>query len=72
LIEGQQGEGGEVEMRQGDSNQPGVSGPSLVPYDQVLPEYSESASEALDRGYIPPHLKSYVRDYFSNLEPESE
>jgi hypothetical protein len=42
-----------------------------VPYEQVYPEYARSASEALDRGYIPPHLKNYVRDYFSRLEPGS-
>jgi hypothetical protein len=71
LIQGQQGEGGQVETRQGDANLPGINNPSLVPYEEVLPEYSESASEALDRGYIPPHLKTYVRDYFSRLEPGS-
>ena len=59
-----------METRQGESGLPGVNSPSLVPYEEVYPEYSESASEALDRGYIPPHLKDYVRDYFSQLEPE--
>jgi hypothetical protein len=71
VIEGQQGEGGEVQSQQGDANLPGLNNPSVVPYEQVLPEYSQSASEALDRGYIPPHLKNYVRDYFSQLEPGS-
>jgi hypothetical protein len=72
FIEGQQGEGGETQSQQGDANLPGVNNPSLVPYEEVFPEYSESASEALDRGYIPPHLKDYVRDYFSQLEPGSQ
>jgi len=40
-----------------------------VPYQEVYDEYARAAGEALDRGYIPPHLKSYVRDYFSELEP---
>jgi hypothetical protein len=40
-----------------------------VPYQQVLPQYEQAASEALDQSAIPPHLKDYVRDYFSQLEP---
>ncbi|NJL06552.1 MAG: hypothetical protein HC911_16935 [Chloroflexaceae bacterium] len=48
-----------------------MSNPSLVPYSEVFPDYAQSASEALDRGYIPPHLKDYVRDYFSQLEPDA-
>jgi hypothetical protein len=41
-----------------------------VPYEDVIGEYSDAASEALDRSAIPPHLKGYVRDYFSELAPE--
>jgi hypothetical protein len=48
---------------------PGANNPSLVPYEQVFPSYADAASEALDRGYIPPHLKDFVRRYFSELEP---
>jgi len=42
----------------------------MVPYEQIFPTYAQAASEALERGYIPPHLKYFVRDYFSSLEPE--
>jgi hypothetical protein len=69
FIPGQQGEEGEMQSQERESQLPGVNNPSLVPYEQVYPEYEQSASEALERGYIPPHLKDYVRDYFSNLEP---
>ncbi len=69
FIEGQLGDEGQTQSQQGNANLPGVSNPSVVPYEEVFPEYSQSASEALDRGYIPPHLKNYVRDYFSQLEP---
>ena len=39
-------------------------------YEQQLPRYERAAGEALDQSAIPPHLKDYVRDYFSNLEPK--
>jgi hypothetical protein len=35
----------------------------------VLPEYRDAASQALDQSAIPPHMKDYVRDYFTQLEP---
>jgi hypothetical protein len=69
FVQGQQGEGGESQTREGQSNLPGASNPSLVPYEQVYPEYAESAGEALDRSYIPGSLKEYVREYFSRLQP---
>ena len=69
-IQGQQGQGGETQVQQGQANLPGVSGPALVPYEQQLPRYERAAGEALDQSAIPPHLKDYVRDYFSNLEPK--
>jgi hypothetical protein len=69
FVQGQQGQGGESQIQPGESNMPGAANPSLVPYTQVYPEYSDAASEALDRGYIPPHLKDFVRRYFSELEP---
>ncbi len=72
FVQGQHGEGGDVQRRESESMLPGVNNPSLVPYEEVYPEYSRSASEALERGYIPPHMKDYVRDYFSQLEPGSE
>lgn len=69
FVQGQQGQGGSSQTQTGQDTLPGVSNPSMVPYQQVFPEYAEAASEALDRGYIPPHLKEFVRDYFSRLEP---
>ena len=69
FVQGQQGQGGQSQSQQGQSTMPGASNPSVVPYEQIYPEYSRAASEALDRGYIPPHLKDFVRRYFSQLEP---
>jgi hypothetical protein len=69
-VQGQQGSGGDVQTQQGQSNLPGASSPAQVPYQQQLPQYQRAAGEALDQSAIPPHLKDYVRDYFSNLEPK--
>ncbi len=38
-----------------------------TPYTQVLGQYSEQAIQALDRAYVPPDAKQYVRDYFAAL-----
>lgn len=42
---------------------------STVPYSQVFGDYRDAAYEALSDDYIPLGLKSYIRDYFSSLEP---
>lgn len=42
---------------------------SLVPYDQVFGDYRDAAFDALDDGYVPLGLRSFIRDYFSLLEP---
>ena len=42
---------------------------SLVPYSQVYGDYRDTAYETLDSEYIPLNMRSYVRDYFSSLEP---
>ncbi|MEI7644982.1 MAG: hypothetical protein WCJ55_11940 [Chloroflexales bacterium] len=69
FVPGQQGQGGQSQSQQGQNTMPGANNPSVVPYEQIYPEYAQAASEALDRGYIPPHLKDFVRRYFSQLEP---
>jgi hypothetical protein len=42
---------------------------SLVPYSQVYGDYRDTAYETLDSEYIPLNMRSYIRDYFSSLEP---
>ncbi len=75
------GEGGpEMELEQG--NDPGElvrllpsnpeTGRSTVPYRQVFAQYRDAANQALDQQHIPLGLRSYVRDYFSSLEPSEE
>jgi hypothetical protein len=48
---------------------PGAAGQALLPYSQVYQEYLDAANQAMERSYVPPGLKDYVRDYFSQLEP---
>jgi plasmid stabilization system protein ParE len=66
------GVGGRVGEGPDGAEQPG--GPSVgtlttirTPYQDVLGEYTEQATEALDRAYVPPDAKEYVRDYFTAL-----
>jgi hypothetical protein len=42
------------------------SGP-IVPYQQVVGAYGQTAHQALDRANLPPSLRSYVRKYFSTV-----
>ena len=69
IIPGQENEGGETQVREREDPLPGSTGPALVPYDEVYYEYLDAANRAMDQTFIPPELKDYVRDYFSQLEP---
>ncbi len=55
----------------GDSSPTGTGLGSITtihtPYTQVLGKYSEQAIQALNKAYVPPDAKDYVRDYFSGL-----
>ena len=44
-------------------------GQSTVPYNRIFAEYAEVAGRAMEDQSIPLSLRSYVRDYFSSLEP---
>ncbi len=69
FIPGQQGSGGSSEIRPGQGQQIGLNNPSLVPYEQIFPEYQRTATEAIETGQIPFNLRDLVREYFSRLEP---
>ena len=68
-VQGQQGENGQTQNQQGQMTPNTSGGSSSVPVGDALPEYQRAAGEALDRSTIPPHMKGYVRDYFSELDP---
>lgn len=69
FIPGQDSGQGETQVREGEQPLPGLTTPALVPYQQVFSNYLQSASQAIDQGYIPPGLRDFIRDYFSQLEP---
>ncbi len=68
-IPGQDTGQGETQIRERENPLPGAPGQALVPYQQVYYEYLDAANQTMERSYIPPGLKGYVRDYFSQLEP---
>lgn len=45
----------------------GTLGQIRTPYKQVIGDYAEKASQALDKTYVPADAKQYVRDYFTEL-----
>lgn len=55
----------------GATQGPGAGGAPSVPYDQVYQHYLAAVQQALDNGSIPPELRDYIRDYFSNLDPQN-
>lgn len=61
---GKQGTGKEI-IRNGPNGAPQTG--ALVPYQQVLGQYSRQAHQALDRGSLPPSIQSYVHRYFSTI-----
>lgn len=63
-VPGKQGKGPEmVRLGPNGAPEPGV----VVPYQQVLGKYTQSAHQALDRSALPPALQGDVRRYFSTL-----
>jgi hypothetical protein len=68
-ISGQDTGQGETQLRRQQDPLPGSPDRALVPYSQVYQDYADAANQTMERSYIPPGLKDYVREYFSRLEP---
>jgi hypothetical protein len=68
-ITGQDTGQGETQLREQQDPLPGTPGQALVPYSQVYQDYLDAANQTMERSYIPPGLKDFVREYFSRLEP---
>jgi hypothetical protein len=64
FVPGKQGKGAEI-VRNGPLGAPTTG--ALVPYQQVVGQYAQSAHQALDRSALPPALQGKVRRYFSTL-----
>jgi len=65
-LSGRVGTGPGGEEQSGAPNAGSVS-TIRTPYSEVLGEYTQQATEALNRAYVPPDAKEYVRDYFAEL-----
>jgi hypothetical protein len=63
------GSGGTGQSQQGQGQGQGTNNQSFVPYTNVLQDFTDFATNSLDRSYVPLDVKDYVRDYFSSLEP---
>ncbi|OGO34649.1 MAG: hypothetical protein A2Z16_09450 [Chloroflexi bacterium RBG_16_54_18] len=61
---------GSTQVRPGENAAPGLSNPSLVPYDQAYYSYLNAAMQSLSQDYIPENLTNYVQQYFLLLEPQ--
>jgi hypothetical protein len=69
FIPGQDTDQGETETKEQRDPMGGVLNPSLIPYDAVYQSYVDAANQAMEQSYIPPGMRDYIRDYFSQLEP---
>jgi hypothetical protein len=65
-IQGRGSGAGEGPQSQGELGS-GTLGQIRTPYKQVIGEYAEKASQALDKTYVPADAKQYVKDYFTEL-----
>nr|WP_290665111.1 hypothetical protein [Ardenticatena sp.] len=45
----------------------GVQAPALVPLESALPAYAENATRALEQEQYPPHLRTFIQQYFTAL-----
>ena len=62
------GQAGESSIGEGDRGQAGKLTEIRTPYKEVLREYAQRATEALENTHIPPDAKKLVRDYFVGLD----
>ena len=69
-VPGQEGSTGQVSSTDDNSlSQPAQNG-SNVPYTQVIGNYQQQASQAMDRAAVPLSYRQIVKDYFSSLAPQ--
>lgn len=66
------GQGGGDSPPTGTTQGQGANAPSAVPYDQVYQQYRDQALQGIDDPNIPPELREYIRQYFTNLDPTNQ
>jgi hypothetical protein len=65
------GKDGQGPSQNSNVNAGDAAGSSNVPYTQVIDDYAQSASEALDKNYVPLTLKDLIKQYFDDLNKRS-
>jgi hypothetical protein len=68
-VSGQAGTNGAVASSDDDSLSDPNNNGSNVPYEQVIGQYQQQASQAMDRAAVPLSYRQIVKDYFSSLAP---
>jgi septal ring factor EnvC (AmiA/AmiB activator) len=68
-VPGQQGPNGPVSTSDDNSLANPAQNGSSVPYEQVVGQYQQQASQAMDRQSVPLSYRQIVKDYFSSLAP---
>jgi hypothetical protein len=68
-VAGQPGATGKVSSSDDDSLSDPAQNGSNVPYEQVVGQYQQQASQAMDRAAVPLSYRQIVKDYFSSLAP---
>lgn len=58
------GDGSTIGITDGPTN----AGGRTIPLSEALPQYTETATEALDRAAVPPSVRDLVLDYFDGLQ----
>jgi hypothetical protein len=67
LDAGGAGSGDDPGQTVGEGDTGSGRGGAHVPYGEVLADYEQRATRALDRAAVPPSLRALVRAYFDNL-----
>ena len=62
------GQGGDGQSQQGQGQGQGTNNNALVPWTNVIQDFSDFATTSLDRTYVPVDVRDYVRDYFSSFD----
>jgi len=60
---------GQYEEKEKEDPLGGIDNPALIPYQDVYADYMNAASQAIER-VTSIGLKDYIRDYFTQLEPQ--
>jgi inosine/xanthosine triphosphate pyrophosphatase family protein len=68
-VPGQAGPNGQVQTSDDDSLADPAQNGANVPYEQVVGQYQQQASQAMDRASVPLSYRQIVKDYFSSLAP---